>query len=192
MTCRLRFFLSGLAGVLILLGPAAAPAQDADVVNFARMVLADLQDRSFADNREYCGRIGVAEDGTLVASRPRRGRRDGCRPTQLPRGARPLASYHTHAAFDPAADSELPSPQDLDSDMSEGVDGFVATPGGRLWFNDSVLGETRLICGPYCLPTDPAFADGIWGFPEPRYSLDQLAARLMPGANVPRRLVANR
>lgn len=170
-----------LALCAALAGPAKA--QDAAIVGFAQQLLTELQGRSFADNREYCGTIGIASDGQLVASRARRGRRDGCRPSRLPRGARPLASFHTHAAYDPAADSELPSPQDLESDMSEGIDGFVATPGGRLWFNDSVMGTTRLICGPYCLPADPAFGDGAWGYPAPFYTLQGLSDRLLPGAN---------
>ena len=164
----------------LLMTAHAATAQDAALVNFARAALADLQARSFGDNREYCGRIGIDGEGRLVASRTRKGRRDGCTPRQLPRGARALASFHTHAAFDPAADSEVPSPQDLDSDMAEGIDGFVATPGGRLWFNDGARGETRLICGPFCLPADPAYREGVWGPIAPGYTLDGLAARLLP------------
>lgn len=153
-------------------------AQDAALVRFAHETLAALQAQSFSDGREYCGTIGIAGDGQLVASRARRGRRDGCRPTALRGDARPLASYHTHAGFDPAADSELPSAQDLTSDFAEGIDGFVATPGGRLWFNDSAAGETRLICGTGCLPADPSFFNRDWDPVLARYDLDALLARL--------------
>jgi len=40
-----------------VLGAVASPlaAQDADELAAARGVLAQLQDRSFAENREYCG-----------------------------------------------------------------------------------------------------------------------------------------
>ena len=33
---------------------------------------------------------------------------------------------------------ELPSTGDLESDMDEGVDGFLSTPGGRFWFIDTI------------------------------------------------------
>lgn len=174
-----RWFRLGLASALGIGFGSGCAAQDAELVDFAHRTLAELQARSFATNREYCGTIGISSEGVLVASRPRRGKRDVCRPTNLHGKARALASFHTHAAFDAQADSELPSPQDLASDMAEGIDGFVATPGGRLWFNDGRSGETRLLCGPYCLPADPAFVDGTWGPLSWRYGLADLESRLL-------------
>ncbi len=156
-------------------GPA--PAQERAEVAFAQKILASLQAKSFASNREYCGTIGLTEDGRLVASNPRRGGRDGCRPRDPAHAYEIIASFHTHAGFDEDADSELPSVSDVLSDMDEGLDGYLATPGGRFWFIDGLSGTTRQICGLGCLPTDPDFEPGLWGKIRKRYSLGDLERR---------------
>ena len=169
----MRFAAAGLA--LMLAAPVAA--QDAPYVEFASKVLAAVQPRSFASNREYCGTIAITGSGRLIASRARRGGLDGCVPRD-PRGpSRVIASYHTHAAFDPGADSELPSASDLFADMAEGIEGWIATPGGRLWFINGRRGEARLVCGLGCLPADPEFVTGASGPIRERYSLAELVAR---------------
>lgn len=171
--------MKATAVTVALLGVLAGPAgaQDAEMMGFAKRILAGVQHRSFAANREFCGTIAVTRRGRLIASRPRRGQRDGCTPRDPWGFAEVIASYHTHAGFDPQADSEVPSAEDLRSDMAEGIDGWVATPGGRLWFNDGRRGETRLVCGPGCLPSDPAFADAASGPIRNRYTLRQLVVR---------------
>ena len=40
-----------------------------------------------------------------------------------------MASFHTHACYDPDADSEVPSVEDLAGDIDESVNGYVATLG---------------------------------------------------------------
>lgn len=168
-----------IAALALLAGLAsgAAHGQDRSEMAFARQILSGLQAQSFASNREYCGTIGLTEEGRLVASHPRRGGRDGCRPRD-PLGAWDvIASYHTHAGFDRDADSELPSVSDVLSDMDEGLDGYLATPGGRFWFIDGQTGTVRQICGPGCLPADPGFEPGLWGPIRKRYTLGQLERR---------------
>lgn len=162
---------------LIGLSACACAAQDRSEVAFARKVLSSVQGKSFASNREFCGTIGATEDGRLVASHPRRGGRDGCRPRDPVGAWEVFASYHTHAGFDEGADSELPSVSDVLSDMDEGLDGYLATPGGRFWFIDGQSGTVRQICGVGCLPSDPDFVPGLWGVIRKRYSLGQLERR---------------
>ncbi|MDP5216234.1 DUF4329 domain-containing protein [Ruegeria sp. 2205SS24-7] len=142
----------------VLTGPNRAEAQYVDVTDLAYEMLGELQAVSFAENREFCGFIGEDLDGQLVISDPRRGGTDSCRP-EYPPGTyvQPLASFHTHAAHDLAVDSEIPSSSDIVADMEDGVDGYVATPGGRFWFIDGIEGTARLLCGPGCLPQDPRY-----------------------------------
>ncbi len=139
-----------------------------------REVLAELQWRSFRANREFCGIMGLTEDGEIVISRPRRGRVDSCRPRDPWRADHLIASFHTHGAFDPDSDAELPSVDDVLADMNEGVDGWVATPGGRLWFIDGLTGVIRQICGLGCLPQDPDFIPGYMGPIPQRMTLAEL------------------
>lgn len=162
---------------LCLAAGAAVSAQERPEAAFARQILTGLQAKSFASNREFCGIIGRTADGRLIASHPRRGQRDGCRPRDPLGAATVIASFHTHAGFDAEADSELPSVSDVRSDMDEGLDGYLATPGGRFWFIDGQTGSVRQICGPGCLPADPAFEPGIWKPVRKRYSLSELERR---------------
>lgn len=162
----------------LALVPFQTFAQSAAETEFAREILSQLQERSFAENREYCGTIGISGDGRFVASRARRGGRNGCLPPS-PRGVKEvIASFHTHAAFDPDADSELPSPRDIYSDAREGTDGYIATPGGRFWYVDGENLTASLICGIGCLQVDPAFVPGMWGPIRTFYTVEELEQRL--------------
>ncbi|MDJ0827212.1 MAG: DUF4329 domain-containing protein [Rhodobacter sp.] len=162
---------------ICLLATAPADAQTQAEVEFAMKLLASVQADSFDRNREYCGTIGVDETGRLIASQPRRGRRDSCQPRD-PRGVTEvIASFHSHAAFDADADSEVPSVDDVLGDMEEGIDGYVATPGGRFWFIDGQTGSVRQICGLGCLPADPDFVPQVFGPVRQRYSLGELERR---------------
>jgi hypothetical protein len=159
----------------LLAAPAAA--QDAREVALAREILAGAQAPSFQRNREYCGTIGADRNGRLLHSEPRRGGRDSCTPRDHPDAWDVFASFHTHGGFDPEADSEVPSVYDVQSDMAEGLDGYVATPGGRLWFIDGQTGVVRQICGLGCLPADPDFVPGLFGPIATRYTLSELDRR---------------
>ena len=104
--------------------PIMATAQPAGEMEAAREILLELQSRSFAENREYCGYIGLMPDGTYMATEVTRGTSDSC----LSRGdesrfVEVTASFHTHAGYDPDADSEVPSVEDLVGDIDEGANG---------------------------------------------------------------------
>ena len=170
---------NALAVLAFLVAALPAQAQHSSAEAAARAILTELQPRSFAENREYCGYIGVLEDGRFMATEVTRGDAMSC----LSRGDESrfleiVASFHTHGAYSADADSEVPTIIDARGDVDEGVDGYVSTPGGRLWHIDGATGVTRLLCGPGCLPVDPAYVDDT--LPEclrPRYTLQQLARR---------------
>ncbi|MEO0851346.1 MAG: DUF4329 domain-containing protein, partial [Pseudomonadota bacterium] len=69
---------------------------------------------------------------------------------------------------------EVPSVSDMEGDADEGIDGYVATPGGRLWYIDTEDMVTYQICGRGCLPQDPAFTAFPDGWIAESYSYDQL------------------
>ena len=167
-----------LAIAVVMSLPVPASAQPAGELAAARQALGQLQGRSFAENREYCGYIGIIQNGQYAATEVTRGRSDSC----LSRGdesrfVEVTASFHTHAGFDTEADSEVPSSNDVEGDMSEGVNGYVATPGGRLWFIDGRTGVATQICGLGCMGQDPRFIAGDAGPIAPRYTLQQLRQR---------------
>lgn len=161
----------------LLLVPAVTEAADPKERAFARDLLQGLQERSFKENREFCGYIGRTTDGRLVATGPRRGRSTSCVIDAPPPGIRVTASYHTHAGFDPYTYGEVPSTDDVLGDMEEGINGYISTPGGRFWFVDGPAGEAWLICGAGCLLSDPDFDSRQVDPVAPRYTLKELERR---------------
>ncbi len=160
------------------LGATVAPAQNAAELSAARQALLQLQPRSFAENQEYCGYVGRLPDGRFAVTEVTRGNTWSC----LSRGDESrfveiVASFHTHAAFDRSADSEVPSSDDILGDMQERVNGYVATPGGRLWYIDWQRQVARQICGLGCMGQDPEFIPGDAGPIAQRYGLQELLRR---------------
>lgn len=149
-----------MAGVAIMIlcgwGTAVPASQSGAEVALAKAVLGMLQVQSAEENAEYCGYIGDDIYGSLIASVAERGGSDGCEPV-WPDDLEVVASYHTHAGYDPNAWSELPSASDMESDEAEGIDGYVSTPGGRLWYIDTTDMVTSQICGIGCLLQAPGF-----------------------------------
>jgi len=176
---RMRVALLTVASMMLVASaPAPILAQDAAELAVARGVLMQLQARSFAENVEYCGYIGRMPDGRLTATEVTRGDGWGC----LSRGDEDrfvavVASFHTHAAYDRAADSEVPSTEDLIGDMEERVNGYIATPGGRLWFVDWRRGVATQLCGLGCMGQDPDFVPGSGGPIAQSYTLRDLMQR---------------
>ncbi len=173
-----RYEAAFLAALLAIAPAAPAQAQDAAELAAARGVLLQLQARSFAENVEYCGYIGRMPDGRLTATEVTRGDTWGC----LSRGDQSrfvevVASFHTHAAHDRSADSEVPSTDDVRGDMDERTNGYIATPGGRLWFVDWQRGVATQVCGPGCMGQDPNFIPSDSGPVAQTYSLRELQAR---------------
>ncbi|MEM7058909.1 MAG: DUF4329 domain-containing protein [Pseudomonadota bacterium] len=147
--------------ILVALGlPAAASAQSRSAVadeidKFVLELFDQIQPQSIAENREYCGLVGFNHGDLLIVTGPFPGTSDTCDPNQGEQDIEVIASYHTHGAFDVAADSEVPSVDDLTADFEEGIDGYVATPGGRVWLNLVQEGLTYQLCGRNCVVSDP-------------------------------------
>jgi hypothetical protein len=131
-------------------------------VAFAKSVLDGLQVQSFDLNREFCGYIGLDDVGRFIASEPTRGRKGSCRADEPNTEMDILASYHTHGGYSEDHDSEIPSLDDLRADVFEGVDGYISTPGGRVWFNDAKAKGSRQICGVKCVTVDTQFVEDYY------------------------------
>ena len=137
---------------------------------------APIQLLSFAVGFEYCGYLGRSAQGEMIFTEMARGDWDGCTPPGPPDGFTPLASLHTHGAYDPFVPAEFPTVLDIEADNAEGVDGYVATPGGRLWFIDGAAMIAYQICGLGCLPQDPDFRPGDDGIISSFYTVSDLEA----------------
>ena len=163
---------------ILVLMPTTLLGQSIDEEVLIRSVFADLNPTSIEQNVEFCGYIGFTADGELAYSQPTRGDEGSCLsddPTNLELITAP---YHTHGGFSPDYSSELPSGTDMEGDEDEGIDGWVATPGGRLWYIDTTDMVTFQICGIGCLPSDPEFIAGDSGIIEQSYSYDDLVIKL--------------
>lgn len=159
--------------------PPNAPS-GAAVDNFARAFLDGLQARSFAERREFCGYFFIDSDGNLQGTPPRRGTVASCDMPAPQVGQGIIASYHTHGAYGPAFDNEVPSTIDLTSDFDYGIDGYVSTPGGRVWLVDFQTLQTRQICGLSCVRADPGFVPKGESSIRTSYTVPELRRRNLP------------
>lgn len=167
------------AGLLL---PSPAAAQDRAALTdeldlFAAAHFDRIQPQSIAARVEYCGLLGFDATGRLAATPAKRGKPDSCQPDGAPAGFEVLASWHTHGAYDRDADTEVPSLDDLINDIEEEIDGYIATPGGRLWLNDAEARESVLLCSAGCIAADPEFRPCPAFPPGERYTLKTLRAR---------------
>ena len=92
---------------------------------------------STVENIEYGGMIYKNGDGTYSYTEPVKGAIGGVNPggpNSVPPGTTASAYYHTHGAHDPEYDSENFSGADGDIGYADyyKIDGYVATPSGRL------------------------------------------------------------
>jgi len=153
-------------------------AQSNEETALVKGIFAELNPISIRDKVEYCGYIGITADGDLIASPPTRGDEASCLaddPTEI---EVIYSSYHTHGQFSRDYFNEVPSGTDMEGDEEEGIDGWIATPGGRLWYNDTVDMVTFQVCGIGCVPSDPNFVAGDMGTIEQSYSYDDLVILL--------------
>lgn len=163
-----------ISGALILAAAAPAQSQSPEEIALMRQVYAEIQPLSFANRREYCGYVGLNAAGELTISPATRGRRNSCRADEPDELEVIFASYHTHGAFRNEEGDEVPSVDDMEADADEGIDGYVATPGGRLWYIDTTDMVTYQICGRGCVPQDPTFDAFPDGWIAESYSYDAL------------------
>ncbi len=183
---HLKTAIKALGGEIIVAAglwvPPPAAAQDRAALNeepdrFAAAHFDGIQPRSIADGVEYCGLLGFDAAGKLAATPAKRGTPDSCQPDDAPAGFEVLASWHTHGAYDRDADTEVPSLDDLHSDIEEGIDGYIAIPGGRLWLNDAEARQSVLLCGAGCIEADPKYRPCPAFPPGDSYTLDTLRSR---------------
>ena len=159
----------------LLVTPAVA--QDAALISAAKRTLEIAQKPSFETGVEHCGLLGQITGARYVASKPKRGRKNSCQPKNFSGDVEVFASYHTHGSYSTNADAEVPSSSDVEADMVEGVFGFVATPGGRMWMINPVSGVATMLCDLGCLPQDPEFLQEPGNNVKSRYTLKQLRDR---------------
>ena len=160
----------------IEMAPRTQPQTQGEIA-FVSRVFNDIQPQSIAEEREFCGLIGVDASGNFVATEPVRGRKSSCLPPD-PRFAdfEVLASWHTHGAWDPDFLTEVPSFDDMRTDIEDGTDGYIATPGGRFWYVDARNQIARQICGRGCLIPDPGYRPDPTFPVRDTYTLDDLRA----------------
>lgn len=138
--------------------PATAPSTGTGAERaFVTDILRDLQIRSFRENHEFCGYIGRDGAGALVSTQINGGTEASCPLPPIPPDIRVMASFHTHSTYSPFYASEFPTVQDMQTDAAYGINGYISTPGGRLWFVDTDRMAARQLCGRGCLPQDPNY-----------------------------------
>ena len=174
----MRFWKAILCVCLMTKAANAQVVSTAEETALARSVLAAIQPISIAENVEYCGVIGLNHGGVLVASRPTRGKEGYCESYTPSNIAVETASYHTHGGYSPDYVNEVPSVDDIEGDQADGIDGYIATPGGRFWYHDSEAEVIFQLCGLGCLPSDPRFIRGSDGAIFESYSYSELVQKL--------------
>ncbi|GMN01593.1 DUF4329 domain-containing protein [Erythrobacter sp. MTPC3] len=158
--------------------PREIVAAPAEVERYARQQLNDLQRRSFAEQREFCGVIVEDDRGTLSTLEVFEGDIASCSYENSGKvGLKPVATFHTHGGASVVFDDEAPSFQDLQSDIATRLDGYLATPGGRFWRIDWQSQTANLVCGEGCLEQDPNYRPCPASAPETQYDIKRLQAR---------------
>ncbi|TRD09956.1 DUF4329 domain-containing protein [Erythrobacter insulae] len=149
-----------------------------EVQAFARAQLNALQQRSFSEDIELCGIIFERSNGELGTSSIKQGDEASCGIAFFDEpGMKPLASFHTHAAQNERYDSEVPSILDLRSDSALGIDGYLATPGGRFWWIDGRTETAKMVCGERCVAQDSNYRACPSNPPSDQYNATGLMAR---------------
>ena len=160
----------------LLLGSPAL-AQSAEEAELVVAMFRSMNPQSITHDREVCGYIVENPSGRIEVGKASWGGNASCGTIPPPDGFRVLASWHTHAAWAAGYDNEVPSLIDVEGDMSLGINGWIATPGGRLWYVNGQTGEMHQYCGAQCLPFDPDAQMDTRGPVDKRYTLLQLRAR---------------
>jgi|GEM_PF-355533 len=143
-------------------------------IEFVKAHLDSLQEKSFRENREYCGYIFEDGKGGYRAGKSREGTESGCGVGLKNTPYKVVASFHTHGAYLSQYENELPSPDDLLNDMVDGLDGYISTPGGRVWFTDASRDAALLICDEGCVTMDKNYVRDESRKIKERYTLREI------------------
>lgn len=177
MTRSLSRIAAVFMAAIVAIAPIPSTAQSAQETAFVMGLMESMNTLSIRFNREVCGYVLRHANGAYSSTKVSWGGPASCASLPVEDGFVVASSWHTHAAWDPAYDGEVPSIQDVEGDMRMGVNGWVSTPGGRLWFVDGQTGSIRQICGRGCLPVDENFGAEDFGPVSESYTLDGLYAR---------------
>lgn len=153
---------------------AIVPPPTAEADAFAVAFLDTIQPRSFAERREFCGYFLVIA-GRIAATPPIPGTTASCTQPAPPPNA--FASYHTHGAFDRDYDNEVPSPEDMLGDFAFGIDGYISTPGGRVWRVEIDERAALQVCGLGCVTVDRGFIPRNESSIPPQMTVQDVLAR---------------
>lgn len=149
------------------------------ITKFVKSQLDSLQSRSFSEGIELCGFVYEDEAGNLDTTEVYVGETASCSyEYRWPLDVRPVAGYHTHGSYNPAYDDEAPSVVDMEQDIEFRIDGYVSTPGGRLWRIDWQEERAIEVCGEGCLTQDPKYRPCPADRPAPQYTLAALKTRI--------------
>lgn len=162
------------------LPPAAlpqVPLPQSDLDLFAIAFLDSIQAASIAERREFCGYFFRDNTGRIQGTPPRAGTFASCNMPAPRQGSGVIGSYHTHGAYGPRFDNEVPSVTDIQSDVQLGLNGYVSTPGGRVWRVNHLTRDTEQLCGLGCVTRDPGFVPRNESSVLARFTLMQLAIR---------------
>jgi hypothetical protein len=170
-------FFKICTGLVWMSWVGSAVAQTAQETAFARGVLDQFQRPSIENGREYCGYIGISPSGEIVMTPAQRGREGSCLSRAAEEGMQFIASFHTHGSYSSEYDSEVPSSDDVLGDWEEGLNGWISTPGGRIWFVDGALRIARLICDVGCVTMDANYDARETGPIAASYTLQDLLNR---------------
>jgi len=121
--------------------------------------------------------MGYTDQGKLTVGPISQGTVDSCLPI-MPKGVKVVASFHTHGGFTASHWSEIPAIQDVDSDAAAQTNGWVSTPGGRIWFVNWKTRTVTEVCGIGCVTQDPRFRPNIPGPVRRFYTYGALAEQL--------------
>lgn len=186
-TLRIVYALCAIAFVVIVAraymnvkgtDALVATVPQSEVQAFARQQLEELQNPSFEGDLELCGIIFETREGELGVSRPHSGNQASCDLNYFDEpGMVPVASFHTHGRHSDQYDGEVPSLIDIESDIQSGMDGYISTPGGRLWHIDHRERVAVLACGPGCLTQDPSYVPCTGDAVLARYTIEELSER---------------
>lgn len=179
----IRRTIISLACALMMTVSKAAAEDPWDTLTFEKLdrvaeaALGNAQDLSLENNREYCGYIAFDGEERLCFTAPLKGSVETCTPPEVPDDWELIASYHTHGALnpnEPDVSYELPSSDDIRSDVSEGIDGYLSTPGDRFWFIDTEDEIVIMLGGVGYFQPDNFFEQDLPCGPRAQHTFDEI------------------
>lgn len=172
-----RRVLMSATMALALCAAQPAKAQSGQEAAFVLGLMESMNTLSIRFNREVCGYILRHANGAYSSTKVSWGGHASCASLPIDPAFEVVSSWHNHAAWAADYDGEVPSIQDVEGDMNQGVNGWIGTPGGRLWFVDGATGTARQFCGLDCIPSDPNFLTDDYGPVPEVMTLDDLYDR---------------